>query len=316
MAANKRVDWSGVFTAMVTPFGSDDAIDFNAVELLIETLIRDGVSGVVVAGSTGEFYSMSDDERLALFRAVKRAAAGRIKFIAGTSALSLKDTLALTEAAKSIGADGCMVLPPTYSLPTPREIRAYFAEVAEVGAPIMVYNNPGRTGVNIPPALAVELSQIENIVAYKEAARDLYAVAETYYATRTRWQHFAGLEPYGSALMTRGAAGLVSTISNVCAREVVAYHQAYLSGDTKTLSNSQLVIDKLYHLLPSTGLSNFAYVKGAMQALGRPGGVPRAPHIRADAAKVATIRAGIHKIYEEAALSLPLPAPGEALTAA
>lgn len=315
MTHGKRVGWSGVYTAMVTPFRSDGEIDFQAVDDLVATLARDGVAGLVVAGSTGEFYSLSNDERIALFEAVKRATAGRLTFIAGTSALSVRDTLALTEAARSIGADGCMVLPPVYSLPTPREIVSYFSTVAEIGLPIMLYNNPARTGVNVSPALAAELAQIETIVAYKESARDLYTVAETYYATRDRWQHFAGLEPYGSALMTRGAAGLVSTISNVCAPEVVAYHRAFLAGDGPTLSRVQGIIDKLYHLLPSTGLSNFSYAKAAMQALDRPGGLPRPPHIPADAAKVAVIRAAIERIYAEAALPLPLSTPKQAVLA-
>ena len=303
--ASKRVEWSGVFTAMVTPFRGDGSLDLNGVDALVSTLVADGVAGLVVAGSTGEFYSLTNEERLQLFQQVKRASAGRLTLIFGTSALTLQDTLALTKAAKSIGSDGCMVLPPMYCLPTGKETLAYFSKIAEVGLPIMLYNNPARTGFNVAPALAAELANIEGIVAYKESARDLYAVAETYYLTRDRWQHFAGLEPYGSALMSRGASGLVSTISNVCAREVVAYHRAYQAGDSATVSRMQMVIDKIYHLVPGSGLSNFAFAKAAMQALGRPGGVPRLPHLPADAAKVAGIRTALEKIYAEAALPLP-----------
>ena len=313
--AAKRAAWSGVFTAMVTPFKGDGALDLAGIDALVNTLAKDGVAGLVVAGSTGEFYSLSNDERLQLFERVKRASAGRLTLIYGTSALTLQDTIALTKSAKQMGADGCMVLPPMYSLPTAKETVAYFSKVAEVGLPIMLYNNPARTGFNVLPALAAELANIEQIVAYKESARDLYAVAETYYLTRDRWQHFAGLEPYGSALMSRGASGLVSTISNVCTREVVAYHRAYQAGDSATVSRMQTVIDKIYHLVPGSGLSNFAFVKAAMQGLGRPGGVPRLPHLPADAGKVASIRAAIEKIYAEVDLPLPAAASKEAVPA-
>ncbi|MBL0144121.1 MAG: dihydrodipicolinate synthase family protein [Betaproteobacteria bacterium] len=311
----KRVGWSGVFTAMVTPFRSDGSLNLSGVDSHVETLVKDGVAGLVVAGSTGEFYSLTNEERLQLFQQVKRVSAGRLTLVYGTSALTLQDTIALTKSAKQIGADGCMVLPPMYCLPTGKETVAYFSKVAEIGLPIMLYNNPARTGFNVPPALAAELANIEQIVAYKESARDLYAVAETYYLTRDRWQHFAGLEPYGSALMSRGASGLVSTISNVCTREVVEYHRAYQAGDSTTVSRMETVIDKIYHLVPSSGLSTFAFVKAAMLALGRPAGVPRLPHLPADAGKVASIRSALEKIYAEANLPLPSAASKEVVPA-
>lgn len=298
------VAWSGVFPALATPFAGDGRVDQGLLTSLIDRLLGEGVSGLVVGGSTGEYYSMTAEERLALFEAVSGHVSGRVPLIAGTSSINHAETLSLTQAAKAIGYDGCMVLPPVYSLPTPAETVKVFEEVAAIGLPVMIYNNPARVGVLLAPALTAQLAKIPNVVAYKESARDLYAVAEAYYATRDRLAHFAGLEPYGSALLSRGAKGIVSTISNVCARQVVDYYDAFRAGDLEALSRNQQVIDELYHLLARSGLSNFAFVKSAMAALGRPGGVTRAPHRMADATQISSIGKDIAGIYARAGVPL------------
>lgn len=300
------VDWKGVFSAVATPFAEDGSIDWEGFSALLDLLIGEGIAGVVVAGSTGEYYSQSLTEKKRLFEHVSKHVDGRIKIIAGTSALEHSNTLELTRAAKDTGFDGCMVLPPIYCLPNAAEVRGYFEEIAGIGLPVMIYNNPARVGVGISAALAAELASIPNVAAYKESARDLYAISETYYATRDSLVHFAGLEPYGATLLARGASGIVSTISNVCAAQVVAYYNAFWSGDSATLAQNQQVIDQLYHLLARSGLSNFAFVKSAMKALGRPGGVTRAPHRMADERKVSEIREAIVRIYSDAGIPLNL----------
>ena len=292
--------WRGVFSALATPFGSDGTVDPASLRSLVDLLIEEGVAGLVVSGSTGEYYSMSAAERIALFEDVAQFANGRVTLIAGTSSLSYSETIELTRAAKSAGYAGCMILPPVYCLPTPAETKEYFAQVAEIGLPIMIYNNPARVGIGLSPALTAELAQIPNVVAYKESGRDLYAVSETYYATIDTLTHFAGLEPYASALLSRGASGIVSTISNVCARDVVAYFDAFRTGNAAALSRHQQVIDQLYHLLGRSGLSNFAFVKSAMAALGRPGGATCRPHLMADPDRIAKIGREIREIYARA----------------
>lgn len=297
-----QVQWSGVMPALATPFTQDGNIDEGQLVALIDLLLSEGVSGFVVGGSTGEYYSMSVAERVKLFEKVFQHVSGRGTLIAGVSSTNHAETLELTKTAKQIGFDGCMVLPPVYCLPTPTEIVKVFEEIAAIGLPIMVYNNPARVGLALSPALTTQISNIPNVVAYKESARDLYAVSELYYATRDRIAHFAGLEPYGSALLSRGAKGIVSTISNVCAREVVNYYNAFQNGDLGALSRNQQVIDEMYHLLGRAGFSNFAFVKGAMAALGRPGGVTRAPHIAVDQAHIEKIGKDIEGIYARAGI--------------
>jgi 4-hydroxy-tetrahydrodipicolinate synthase len=271
---------------------------------LVELLLSEGVSGFVVGGSTGEYYSMSNAERLELLEAVVARVGDRATVIFGTSSTNHAETLSMTKAAKEIGAKGAMVLPPVYCLPTPAEIVRAFEQVAAIGLPVMIYNNPARVGVALSPALTAQLAELPNIAAYKESARDLYAVSETYYATRDKLAHFAGLEPYASALLSRGAKGIVSTISNVCAREVVNYFKAFQSGDLAAMSRNQQVIDQMYHVLSRSGLSNFAFVKSAMAALGRPGGVTRAPHYVGDEAQISRIRTDIEGIYARAGVEL------------
>lgn len=298
-------DWGGVLTAAITPFDSDGRVDEPALRAHLDRMLAAGVAGFVISGSTGEYYSMTGAERKALFALVAEGYGERALLIAGTSSLNHDETLDLTRHAKEVGFDGCMLLPPVYCLPTPAEIRAAVAEVAEIGLPVMLYNNPARVGVGLSPALTAELAAIPNVVAYKESARDLYAVAETYYATRDKLRHFAGLEPYLSSLLGRGASGSVSTISNICAAEVVATYDAYRAGDLEQMSRNQQIIDQLYHLMARSGLSNFAFVKAGMAALGLNGGTVRRPHIGADAGKIAEIGEGIRAIYATAGKPVP-----------
>jgi len=297
-----KVSWSGVLPALATPFAGDGSIDKGQLKDLVDLLLSEGVSGFVVGGSTGEYYSMSVSERIELFETAFEHVAGRGTMIAGTSSTNHSETLELTKIARQTGYDGCMVLPPVYCLPTPSEIVKAFEDVGAIGLPVMIYNNPARVGVGLAPGLTAQLASLPNIAAYKESARDLYAVTEAYYATRDRLAHFAGLEPYASALLSRGASGIVSTISNVCAREVVNYYNAFRNNDAGALSRNQQVIDQLYHLLARSGLANFAFVKGAMAALGRPGGVTRSPHRMGDQAQLEKIGAEIEEIYARAGI--------------
>lgn len=300
-----KVDWGGVFTAVVTPFDADGAVNQGALRAHLDWLLGSGVAGFVVSGSTGEYYSMTREERQDLFQFVAGEYAGRATLVAGTSSLNHSDTLKLTQHAKDVGFDGCMLLPPIYCLPTQAEIKLATRQVAEIGLPVMIYNNPARVGVGLTPALTAELADIPNVVAYKESARDIYPVAESYYSTRDKLNHFAGLEPYLGALLSRGAVGSVSTISNVCAPQVVAAYEAHRRGDLDAYSRNQQVIDQLYHLMAASGLSNFAFVKAAIAAIGRDVGTVRSPHIGADREKTEQIGKGIREIYQTAGLAIP-----------
>lgn len=289
--------WKGVYTPVVTPFSASGSIDKPEWAKLLELLISEGVDGLIVAGTTGEFYSLDAAEKADAFKFVVDVVGKRVPVLAGTSCIGTRETVQLTQVARDMGADGALLLPPAFCMPTPKEIAGYFRAIAEVGLPIMAYNNPARTGVNIGAALASELKNIKNIVAYKETQKDIYAFLETLRVFAGSVSIFAGLEPYASTQFSRGAVGIVSTISNVAGKDVVALNRALAAGDYKAAAPFQERIDKLYLLMSKSGLSNFAYVKAAMQLLGRPGGAPRAPHLPADDATLALIDAGLRDIY-------------------
>lgn len=289
--------WNGVYTPVVTPFSAMGEIDKQQWSQLLELLISEGIDGLIIAGTTGEFYSLDAAEKADAFKFAAEVVGKRVPVLAGTSCIGTRETVELTGVARDLGLDGALLLPPAFCMPSPKEIIAYYRTVAEVGLPIMAYNNPARTGVNIGGALATELKNIKNIVAYKETNKDIYAFSETLRVLADSLAVFAGLEPYASAQFSRGAVGIVSTISNVAGEEVVALNRALAAGDYKAAAPVQERIDKLYLLMAKSGLSNFAYVKAAMQLLGRPGGAPRAPHLPADDATLALIDAGLRDIY-------------------
>ncbi len=288
-----RCDWKGAFPASVTPFTEDGAIDEAALRQLIDLFIAEGVHGLIAVGSTGEWFSLSDEERIRVFEIFHEQAAGRVTVVAGTSSIGTRETVALTRAAKDIGLDGCMVLPPPYAMPARAEVIAHFHEVADVGLPLMLYNNPPRTGINIDASLLAELAAHEGVVAFKDSGKDLYQMSESIYAGRDRLAVFAGLEPYGLACFSRGAVGIVSTISNICAPDVVAYCEHLMAGRYTEVARNQEVIDRLYHLLAAAGAANYVFVKEAMAILGRPGGYPRKPYRPTDEATREKIRAGL-----------------------
>ncbi|MGH6953704.1 MAG: dihydrodipicolinate synthase family protein, partial [Alphaproteobacteria bacterium] len=121
-----RTDWKGVFTPIVTPFAADGTLDEDKTRALVELLIGEGVHGVIAAGSTGEWFSLSDGERLRLFAVVKEQVAGRLPVIGGTSAIGTREAVGLTSAARDMGLNGCMVLPPPYAMPSRRGVVQFF----------------------------------------------------------------------------------------------------------------------------------------------------------------------------------------------
>lgn len=294
--AHVRCDWQGVYPAAVTPFTKDGALDEQATRDLIEVFLADGVHGFIAVGSTGEWFSLSDEERVRVFEIYKEQVKGRVPIVAGTSAIGTRETVALTQAAKDLGLDGCMVLPPPYAMPTKEEVVGHYAEVAKVGLPIMIYNNPPRTGINVDAAMASELAKLPEVVAFKDSTKDLYQTSEAFYAVQDRLACFAGLEPYGLATFSRGAVGIVSTMSNVCAPDLVEYCEHLLAGRYDQIARSQRTIDECYHLLAAAGAANYVFVKEAMAVLGRPGGYPRMPYRPVSDAVREKIRAGLAKI--------------------
>ncbi|HZC28927.1 MAG TPA: dihydrodipicolinate synthase family protein, partial [Gaiellaceae bacterium] len=163
-----------ILTAVVTPFDADGGVDYDRFHDLAQFLIEHGSDGLVVAATTGESPTLSDDERLELFRVAVDAIGGRATVIAGTGTYSTAHSVHLTREADAIGVDGFLVVTPYYNRPPPRGIAEHFKAIADVSdKPIVVYNIPGRVVINIEPETMAQLAEIENVTAVKQANDDL-----------------------------------------------------------------------------------------------------------------------------------------------
>lgn len=272
-----RTDWSGVFVVSVTPFHEDGAFDEASTRKLIDVLIKDGADGIVVAGSTGEWFTMSDEERLELFRIAADASAGRVPVLAGISAIATDAAVNLAARAKEMGLDGALLLPPPYILPTDRELDAYISAVAEVGLPIMLYNNPPRTGVNLDVRWLKKLARHSSIVAVKESSKDIHQLSAVIRETGDELAVFTGMETYLAPILQRGGAGVVAMAPNVFGARAVALYRAVRDGDLAGARRLQDPIDRLYGRMYSGTHNPYVVLKEGMRILHRPGGHPRRP---------------------------------------
>ncbi len=281
--AQRRTDWKGVFVVAVTPFTETGEVDEGGFRRLMGQFVADGVHGIIVAGSTGEWYTLADDERRRLFETAKDEVGERVRLIAGTSAIATRDAVALTEAAKGLGYDGAMVLAPPYALPNEREVLGHFEAVAAVGLPIMAYNNPGRTQVNLSGRVVEQLCAFEGSVALKDSAKDLYQLSQTIRIAGDRLAVFAGLEPYALAMLQRGAVGIVSMSANIIGRPAVTFYEHAAAGRWAEARAIEAVMDRLYEAFYASGHGAYVVIKECMNLAGRPAGWPRRPHLPMDA---------------------------------
>jgi 4-hydroxy-tetrahydrodipicolinate synthase len=286
----RKVQWCGVFVPMVTPFSKGLEFDERACRQIIELLIQDGVHGIIVAGSTGEWFTLENRERIRLFEVAMDQVNGRVQLLGGTSAIATRDAVALTQAAKDLGMDGTLLLPPPYALPTDRELLVFFESVAKVGVPIMVYNNPARTGVNINARWAEKLCALDSIVALKDSVKDIYQMSETIRLVGHRLNIFCGLEPYALPCLQRGAVGIVAMAPNIIGRKAVDLYTHAVSGRYPEAFEAEKLIDRLYHAFYSSGHSAYVVIKECMNLLGRPAGSPRPPLLPMSEGEKETLR--------------------------
>lgn len=226
-----------VITAMVTPFNEAGEIDYPATKNLIEHLIANGTDGVVVAGTTGESPTLSTEEKIELFAYVIEQVNGRIPVIAGTGSNDTQASVALTKEAEKLGADGIMLVAPYYNKPSQEGLYQHFKVIAEATQlPVMVYNIPGRTAVNIDVDTIVRLSEIDNIVCVKEASGDLEAMAEIIERTSDDFSLYSGDDGMTLPVLAIGGAGIVSVAAHIVGNEMQSMIQAFQSGDLQAAS--------------------------------------------------------------------------------
>ncbi len=223
--------FKGCLTALVTPF-RDSRIDEEALASLIEFQIESGVAGLVPCGSTGESATLSYEEHDRVIELTIEKAAGRAPVIAGTGSNSTSETLMLTRHAEQNGASGALLISPYYNKPTQQGLYEHYRRVAEeVSIPLLLYNVPGRTGVNMLPETVARLSEIDNIAGIKEATGDMAQVSDVIEFSREGFLVLSGDDATTLPLMAIGGHGVISVTSNIAPKDMAAMVNSFLSGD-------------------------------------------------------------------------------------
>ncbi len=269
--------FSGTHTVLVTPFTPDGAgLDLPALERLVDYQIENGVEGLMPLGSTGEFLSVSHEERTAVIETVVRAARGRVPVIPGTGAEDTREAVALAREAEALGAQGVLVIPPFYSVPTEDELFAHYAAIGHaIGIPVMLYNNPATANVDLTPPILARLSTIENCRYVKESTLEVTRVRDILALCEGRMTVFAGVLGYESAWL--GAVGWVAVCSNVAPRLSADMFRAAAAGDRAT---ALPLYRRLAPLLPWVGGPRYVSgTKAALSLIGRDMGPPRPPRL-------------------------------------
>lgn len=255
--------WTGVHTALVTPFAGD-RVDLPAFRALVRRQLEGGVHGLVVAGTTGESPTVDGPERDALLAAALEEAAGAVPVTMGVGTNDTRSSVANARLAKERGADAGLLVLPYYNKPTPDGLRAHVRAVAETGLPQIVYHVPGRTGQRLSPELLAELCAIDGVVACKEATGDLIYGQDLLLLTGK--PVLSGDDFTWLPLLSVGGAGVISVLSNVAPRDTVAVYEAWKAEDTKLAAERHLRLYPLVRWLFAQ--TNPVPAKAALAALG------------------------------------------------
>lgn len=228
------MDFGQVLTAMITPFDNNGEINFHATRQLVNYLIANGSDGLVVAGTTGESPTLTSEEKVTLFEFVVEVAQGRVPVIAGTGSNNTKASIDLTKQAAGVGVDGIMLVTPYYNKPSQAGLYQHFKTIAQsTSLPVMLYNIPGRSVVNMSVETIVKLSQVENIVSVKEASGDLDAVAAIISQTDSDFSLYTGEDSLTLPTLAIGGRGVVSVASHIIGKDMQDMINYYKNGDVR-----------------------------------------------------------------------------------
>ena len=291
-----------LITAMVTPMDRSLAVDYDRVAALAKRLVDTGSDGLVVSGTTGESPTLSDEEKIRLFRTVREAVGTRAKVIAGTGTYNTAHSIHLTREAERLGCDGVLLVNPYYNKPSQEGLYQHFKAVAEsTGLPVMLYNIQSRTSVNCEPATIARLAQIRNIVAVKEASGNLDQMSQIRKLTPPEFHLYSGDDSLTLPLLAVGGTGVVSVASHLAGREIKAMIQAFHAAEVRRALELHLRLWPLFKVIFIT--TNPTPVKAALALAGFDVGGLRLPLIEATAKE----REQIAAVLKELAL-LPVPA--------
>jgi 4-hydroxy-tetrahydrodipicolinate synthase len=284
-------------TAMVTPFKDDMSVDLDRAREVAAWLLDHGTDSLVVTGSTGEGATLSDEEKIELWRAAAEVAGGRGQVIAGTGTYDTAHSVHLTEQAEKVGADAMLVVTPYYNKPPQAGLVEHFTTVAgATSKPVMVYNIPGRTGTRIAHDTLLRLAETENIVAVKDSTGDLDGMSKLVAAAPEGFQVYCGDDWATFGMLCLGAVGLVSVAAHVAGERIKDMMELALAGDT---AGARKIHESLHSIVDALFItSNPIPLKAAMEMIGQPVGPPRLPLVPATDDE----RAAVRRALEDAGL--------------
>jgi 4-hydroxy-tetrahydrodipicolinate synthase len=289
----------GVVPAMATPFTADHQLDEARVRALVGDYIAAGVHGLSVAGSQGEFFSLSPEEHIRLLEVATEAIGKRVPLYAGTGAVTTRDAIRLSQAAEAMGADLALVITPYFAQPSQDELVEHYTAVARaVRIPVMLYNNPPRTSVNVlASTLARCMTAAENVVGIKDSSGDLTQAVEYLVGAPRPALLFSGRDTVALAMMMHGGQGTISPAANVFPRLQVRLYDAFRSGD---MAEARRLSDVFAPLRAAWAWGSFPVViKEAMTLVGRSAGPARPPIGPLSAARRKDLEAVVARIAAE-----------------
>lgn len=271
----KKPVFSGVCTALVTPF-LNGKVNYPMAEQLLRRQMDAGIKAVVLSGTTGESPTLSDEEKLELFRRCKLYAGNRCMIIAGTGSNSTEHAIELSQAAEAVGVDALLVVSPYYNKANPEGLFAHYLAIAHaVSIPIILYNVPSRTGVDIPVSVYKRLAAVPNIIGVKEASADITKITRIRKECPQDFYVWSGNDDQTVPVISLGGKGVISVISNVYPQETAAMAEAALAGDFDTAASLQCALLPMIELMFCE--VNPIPVKAAMSLAGYDCGCCRLP---------------------------------------
>jgi 4-hydroxy-tetrahydrodipicolinate synthase len=273
----------GIVAAMVTPFHDDESVDEDALRAVTRYLIEQGIHGLFPAGSQGEFFSLNFDERCRVLEVTLDEAQGgqrtsdKVFVVAHVGAITTREAVALARHAESAGANAAAAMTPFFLKPSQEELYQYFVEIASsVSIPILAYNNPARTGVELPPATVARIARdVPNFIGIKDSSGDLTQLAEYIRLCPETFRAFIGRDSLIYGALMYGAAGAVAATANVVPALAVAIYDAVMAGE---IDRARELQRRLAPVRMAFGLGTFPVViKEAMGMIGLPVGPARAP---------------------------------------
>jgi 4-hydroxy-tetrahydrodipicolinate synthase len=286
-----------LLTAMITPFDAAGAVDCGRVWELAYHLVETGSEGLVVAGTTGEAPTLSDDEKVALFRCVVEAVGDRAKVVAGTGTYDTAHSIELTKRAEGVGCHGIMAVTPYYNRPSQDGLVAHFTVIADAcSLPVLLYNIPSRTGRRIDVDTLSRLADHPRIVAVKDAVGDLSFTTETVVAVGDRMALYSGDDINTLPMMAVGGVGVVSVAAHLVGRQIRKMVDAAAAGDFVAARGMHLALAPLCRALFAE--PNPTPVKAAMDALWAPVGLPRLPLVAATPATVKAVEQALGRAQQ------------------